>query len=172
MRQARAVSLLESICELTSDRQHLRQWQRPVRPGEASGERLAFEELHHQVAHVVLPSDVVHRADMRVVEQGHGAGLALESRVQFSVDGDPIRKDLDGDGAVQARISRFVDFPHPASSKRCRDHVWAEASAGSECQRSRDYTGVTAVLEGLLVPWADLGGPGRKACVRLAIRLD
>jgi hypothetical protein len=66
-----------------------------------------------------------------------------------------------------------IDFPHPASSKRCRDHKGAEASAGSERQRPRDYTGVTAVLEGLLVSgWADPGGPRRKAGVRLKIRLD
>ena len=78
---------------------------------------------------------------MRVVEQGHSTGLALEPRAQFDVAGDLLRNDLDGDGAVQARIGRFVDLSHPASSKRCRDHIWAEASAGSECQRPRDYTG-------------------------------
>ena len=69
---------------------------------------------------------------MRMVEQGHGASLALESRAQLGVAGDPVRKDLDGDGAVQAGIGRLIDLPHPASSKRCRDHIPAEASAESE----------------------------------------
>jgi hypothetical protein len=42
VRQAPMVGLVDGICQLASDGQHLRQRQRIFRPGEASGERLAF----------------------------------------------------------------------------------------------------------------------------------
>ena len=41
---------------------------------EALGQRLALDELHDEV----VGADVIERADVWVVERGHGAGLALE----------------------------------------------------------------------------------------------
>ena len=60
-----------------------------------------------------------------------------------------IGKDLDRDGAVQPGIGRLVDVPHPARSKRCRDHIRAEARPGSAWQCERDYTG-SGMLVGLV----------------------
>ena len=45
---------------------------------EAIGQRLAVEQLHHEVVHAVLMPDVVDGADVRVVQRGDGARLALE----------------------------------------------------------------------------------------------
>ena len=50
---------------------------------EALGERLALEQLHHQVVGVALAADVVERADVRVVERRDRAGLALEARAHL-----------------------------------------------------------------------------------------
>ena len=50
---------------------------------EAIGERLAIEQLHHEVVHAVLVPDVVDGADVRVVQRGDGARFALEPDAAF-----------------------------------------------------------------------------------------
>ena len=42
-------------------------------------ERLAVQELHHQIIDVVLAANVEQRADVRVRQGGGGAGFALET---------------------------------------------------------------------------------------------
>ena len=39
-----------------------------------------IDQFHHQVVDVVLPADVVERADMGMAQAGDGAGLALEAQ--------------------------------------------------------------------------------------------
>ena len=52
---------------------------------EAVGQRLPFEELHHQVVGAVLVPDVEERADVRVAERGNGARLAREPLARVGV---------------------------------------------------------------------------------------
>ena len=48
------------------------------------------------------------------------------------------------DIAIELRIARPVDLPHPAFADQRGDFVDAETGAGSEGQSCRDYTGGAA----------------------------
>ena len=77
MDDARAVRSVESRRDLDSGRERLADRERAVR--QPIGESLAFEVLHHEVRRPVLFPDVVQRTDMRMVELGNRAGLAIEA---------------------------------------------------------------------------------------------
>jgi len=95
--------------------------------GQAIGQRLAFEVLQDEVVDAVLLPDVVERADVGMVEGGDGAGLALEARAQVRVRGQVFREDLDGYGAVQARVARLVHLAHAACAEAVQDLVGTES---------------------------------------------
>src|SRR3954469_636223 len=68
---------------------------------QALAKRFTVEVLHHQIAGVVILSDVEQRADVRVRERGDGARLALEPEARFRRVGERGRDDLDRDGAME-----------------------------------------------------------------------
>src|SRR5215475_232012 len=76
-------------------------------------------------------TDVVNRADMRMVQRGCRARFAEESFDGRVIAADFIRKKLQSDASSQTQILRFIDDTHPAASKfvdhaivgyRCADH--------------------------------------------------
>ena len=84
---------------------------------------LTFEVLQHQI----VRSDVVHLADVGMVERRDRPRLALES---LSVLGGQL---LDRHDAVQPGIEGPVDLAHATSADSRLDFVRAETSAG--CKR-------------------------------------
>ena len=70
------VGLVQRIGDLDAEAQRLRERQRAL--AEPVRQRLAFQELHHEVLRAVLVPHVVKRADMRVRELRDGLRLALE----------------------------------------------------------------------------------------------
>ena len=125
-----AMRLRQGVSHLDGIAQELIQRERTFR--EAGGERLAFQVLHHQEVDAVLVADVVKGADMRVVQAGDGAGFALEALAKFRVGGQVGRQNLDGDGAVEARVFRAIDLAHAAGADERQDLVGAETSARGE----------------------------------------
>ena len=81
------------------------------------GERLTVEEFHDEVIGVLVPSDVVDRADVRMRERGDGLGFAFEPRAELGIRGEFRGKDLDGDGAVEPCIPRPVHLAHAAGAR-------------------------------------------------------
>ena len=61
----------------------------------------SFEVLHHQEVDAVLVSDVVERADVRMLKRGDGARFALEALPEIGVGGERRGQDLDGDRAIE-----------------------------------------------------------------------
>ena len=99
-----AVRLVERIGDL--DRRSAAPGRAAARPSASRvGERLALEMLHHQEVDAVLAADVVERADVRVVQRGDRAGLALEAFADVGIAGERGREDLDGDRAIEARVA-------------------------------------------------------------------
>ena len=96
---------------------------------DARRQRLALQVLHHHVAGAILVADVVEHADVRVVQRSHGAGFALEALPEILALGDVFGQDLDGDGAVEARVTRFVHFAHASRAEWREDFVGAELFA-------------------------------------------
>ena len=88
------------------------------------GERLALDQLHHEVEVFTLHADVVHRADVGMVERGDEPGLALEAGADLRRRGQ-IGRDLDGDLAAQAEIAGAVNLAHASGAERREDLVGA-----------------------------------------------
>ena len=92
---------------------------------EARRQRLALEMLQHQEVERApigghVPADVVQRADVRMIERGHRARLALEALPRLRVAGDLRRQHLDRDAAIQPRVPRPIHLPHAARRRAGR----------------------------------------------------
>jgi hypothetical protein len=72
--------------------------------------------LHDEEIGAVLLTDVVERADARVLESGNCARLALETLFRFRFRGEMRRKDFDCDGAAETGVFGPVDFSHSAGA--------------------------------------------------------
>lgn len=108
---------------------------------ELVAQRPSLEPLHHRVGHSPIGADVVDRHDVGMGQGRHGPGLPFEARERFGTIGRMARKDLDGDGAIQAAVARFVDFAHPAGAERGEDLVRAEPRSWGEGRHAAlDYT--------------------------------
>ena len=83
--------------------------------------------------------EAVDRGDVRMVERREDFGFALEAREPVGVGRERRRQDLDRDLALQLRVGRAIDLAHAAFADLRGDLVDAEARAGSEGQRWRDY---------------------------------
>ena len=99
-------------------------------PFQARRQRLPFHQLHDQVVGGALLADVVQRADVRVVEAGNRASLALEAGADFGRFGEMLGKHLHRDLAAEPRVLRPVDFSHAAGPEGTDDLVGTEPGAG------------------------------------------
>jgi len=112
MHDSLTVSGVESIGDLPSvlDGELVRQ--RPSR--EPLSQRLSFEKAHDQEVRLVLPSDVVEGADVRVTQPGHGPRFALQTLAPVLFGSEIGGKNLDGDEAVEPGVHGLVDLALPA----------------------------------------------------------
>jgi hypothetical protein len=96
------------------------------------GEYLPVQVLHDQVIRPVLLTDVVERADARVRQRRHGTSLAFESLTGGWVRRQVGWQYLDGDGAVEARVTGSMDLAHAACTSVTDYLVRAESGTGLE----------------------------------------
>ena len=75
MNNARAMCDLQGLGYFAAHFQRFVQRQRAL--AQSLGDRLAFEELHHQVIGSVLRTDVIKLANVGMVQRRNGARLAL-----------------------------------------------------------------------------------------------
>ena len=99
---------------------------------DACGQRFAVEQLHHEVFDAVRVSDIEERTDIRMRETRDGARFLLESLARRSGIDRVEAQHLDGDKAIEARISRLVDLAHSPGPECGDDFVGPQASAGRE----------------------------------------
>ena len=94
--------------------------------GKPVGECFAVEKLHDQVVDAIVTTDIMHCADVRVIESRDRTRFVLEpftpSWIAAGITGD----DLDRDGAIEARVGGAVDLPHAARVQGRRDLIRAE----------------------------------------------
>ena len=141
MDDALAMRFVERVGDFGRDFQRLLERERAFL--EAGGARLALEAGHDENMRAVGFADIVDAADVGMVEGGDGARLALEPRAHVGVAGNLSGEDFDGDGAIEPRVPRFVDFAHPTCPDGTHDFVWAQALACGQCHRPvRDGLGV------------------------------
>ncbi len=92
---------------------------------EAGIEVLAAQQLHHEVGRSVLHAIVVNADDVRRLEVGRGARLALETRDQGGSRGEVRVQELDGDGRAELDVAGDPHSPHAAARKRLLHLVFA-----------------------------------------------
>lgn len=99
---------------------------------QAPAQRLPFQVLHHQEVNPAVVADVVKDADVRVLQRRDRARFPLEPLLELRIVADVLRKDLQGDGTVQARVSGFVHLAHTAGADGGKDFVRSETGAWTE----------------------------------------
>ena len=91
--------------------------------GDEGSQRLAFEEFRDHVRGAFVRAHVEDGQDIRVVQCGDGAGLALEPLQALRAVGHLPGQDLDGYVAAEARVSRTVHHAHPALANLLLDAI-------------------------------------------------
>ena len=108
MRYALAVRFVQSIGNLDGVLQHLIERQRAFH--ESLGQRLALDILHHEVISAVLMSDVIKRADVRMIQTWQSSKPRARIVSQFGTVSKMRGQNLDGDDAVEAGIFGAVNL--------------------------------------------------------------
>jgi hypothetical protein len=89
-------------------------------------ESLAGEKLHGDERTSLMLADVVNRADIGVVQSRRRLCLALKTAQPLRIASQILRKKLQSDKAVQARILGFVNHAHTAAAKFFDDSIMGD----------------------------------------------
>jgi hypothetical protein len=81
-------------------------------------------------------ADVVERTDVRMIERGNRAGLAVEPLAQLRIGRERLRQDLNRDGPIEPRVAGAVHLAHPTGADRCDDLVRSQPRASFERHRT------------------------------------
>ncbi len=130
MDNARAMRLVERVCDLDGDRRDLIDGH--PSSFDPAGKGLAVEMLEHEVVNALLAADIVEGADVWMIQGGDRFGLTVEPIPELRVSGQRLLQNLDCDDAIEACVSRFVDVAHAALTNRGLDHIRPERGAGNE----------------------------------------
>ena len=99
---------------------------------QAIGQRSAVDKFQHQILNSVLIADIVQRADVWMIQRRDRLRFALKAATRVGIGRDVGRKDLDRHGAIEPRVARLVDLPHPARPDRRDDLVRPQAGTGGD----------------------------------------
>ena len=114
---------VQRVGDLSRDGQRLANRKRAaVQP---IGERFALHELEDQRPDRGLPGsrrrvdllDAMNGADMRMIERGQDARLALEAREAIRIGREQCRQQLDGDVSIEPGVARAIHLAHASSAK-------------------------------------------------------
>ena len=119
-----SVGRLKGVRDLDPEAEYLCERQRST--FDTCGQRLTFEQFEHEVLGVVLSTDVVQAADVRVIERRDRLGLALEAGAELRVGRQLRREHLHRDLAVKARIAGLIHLAHASGPDEREDLVGAE----------------------------------------------
>src|SRR5262249_28399967 len=86
-------------------------------------ERLALDQLHHQIGAALELADVVERDDAGVVEPTGGAGFAEHAGTPRAIAAHLLGQQLDRDLPAESLVDRAIDVAHAARAERGHDAV-------------------------------------------------
>ncbi len=98
-------------------------------------QRLALDQLEHQIAMTLDLFETVDARDVRMVERGEQSRLALEARQPLGLLRERRGQHLDRHLASQPRVARAVHLAHAAGAERRDDLVGPEPGASGEWHR-------------------------------------
>ena len=150
MDDAGVVRGLEAFGDLPADVERVANGERAM--AQALGERLPWNELHHEEALAVVLLETVQRGDPRVVERGEHAGLTLESPQSLGVSGHLVGQELERDVPPERLVARAIDLAHAARAQQLEDLVAANRPADPRrrrvlCDRHRERASSADSLE-------------------------
>jgi hypothetical protein len=90
-----------------------------------TSERSAFDVLHNQV----VRSDIMERADVRMIQGGNGTRLTLKALAELR------RRNLDRDSAPEPCVASLPYLAHATCTDGRQDFVRSQVSSG----RARDH---------------------------------
>lgn len=117
----------DGIGNLNGDGQRLAQ-RRPAR-GEGA-ERPAFDAFHGDEIDARIVADLVDRDDIGVVERARRLRFADQASAPGCTIKSVGRENLEGDGAIEARIESLIDRAHAARAQPGLDFIVAQPSSG------------------------------------------
>ena len=100
--------------------------------GQLRVERVAFEQLGHNEWLALMRAHIVNDQNVRMIEGGGRIAFQLEAPKSIRIRCVRGRQELDGDSAMQALITRPINFAHPARAKGSLNLVRAKADAWLE----------------------------------------
>ena len=104
---------------------------------QAAAQRLAFEQLRHDVRRAVVRPEFVDRRDVRVVQDARRPRLRLEALQAIRILRERRRQHLDRHLAPEPRVARAVDLSHPAGADGRENFVGTELATGGKCHLGR-----------------------------------
>ena len=125
MNDAAAVRVSQAIAGLHDVSQLFYDGDFPV-AGDDLIERLAVEELHHQIGIALMIAQVIDDDDVGVLQHAGGFGLTVEALEQVGILGKAAGHHLDGDDALDEVIHRLVHDAHAALAQNLNDVVLAD----------------------------------------------
>ncbi len=96
-----------------------------------------LQKLHHQVIGAILRTNVIQLADMRMIQRRNRSAFTIHALLQFRRRREVRSQDFDGYGAIQAGITRAVNFSHAACAQQRLYFVRTEFRASSESHPRR-----------------------------------
>ena len=150
-----------------ADLQHFVEREWPLGACEAFAERLAVEQLHHELVGPLVVRDVMHDADVRVREGGESARFTLEAGAGRGVGRHVCGQDLDRHCTREAGVTCAIDLAHAAGTEGRDDFGRAESSAGCECHLGWRGSYRRGKRDGLFVPPAFKQGGQKRAVDRI-----
>src|SRR5262249_30394950 len=133
---SRPVGGLQRVRDLRPQLQDLRHRHRPGFDDVL--ECLSLHPLHHDEGATRVLADLVDGADVRVIEGGSRARLAVEPLQGLRVPLRVLGKELEGDVAAQAEVFRLVDHPHPSAAQLRNNPVVGDGFADHAMPWLRD----------------------------------
>ncbi len=79
-----------------------------------------------------LRADVVDGQQIGMAQRAQGARFLFEPLQAVGITRERFREHLDGNAAVQARITSPIDLAHAARTQGRLDFVWAKPCAGGK----------------------------------------
>src|SRR5215831_16936692 len=89
-------------------------------------QRAARQELERDEGLAALLTDVVHRADARMIQSRRGLGFPLKAVEGLRILDDLLGEKLQGNGAPEPQVLGFVNDPHASAAQFAKDAVMRE----------------------------------------------
>ena len=116
---ALVVRVLQRLADLRHDGQSFLRRHPPAPEQLPQGQ--AIHELHQQIIAPLHLAKIIHRDNLRVIEPGQGARLALEPLGELGITLLFRRQELQRHQPIQPRLARLINRAHAAATEKAND---------------------------------------------------